>query len=173
MSSLEKGRSCGFFTSGEKKLTEEGLFSDEKKKKLPFLPETIGVVTSPSGAVIKDILHRLTARFPQRVLLWPVLVQGDGAAQENREAISVSIGYLTRKILETGFNHCCAGEVAALEDLWCFNEEIVVRAVAGSDIPVISGVGHETDVTLIDFAADVRAPTQLPQLKWRYQFGRN
>ena len=142
-----------------KKLTDEGLFSDQKKKKLPFLPEVIGVVTSPSGAVIRDILHRLTARFPQRVLLWPVPVQGDGAAQEIASAVS-------------GFNRLLGNEntprpdliiVArgggSLEDLWCFNEESVVRAVADSDIPVISGVGHETDVTLIDFAADLRAPT--------------
>lgn len=142
-----------------KKLTEEGLFSDEKKKKLPFLPETIGVVTSPSGAVIKDILHRLTARFPQRVLLWPVLVQGDGAAQEIARAISGFNRLFDEEDTPRPDLIIVARGGGSLEDLWCFNEEIVVRAVAGSDIPVISGVGHETDVTLIDFAADVRAPT--------------
>ena len=142
-----------------KKLIEEGLFSDEKKKKLPFLPETIGVVTSPSGAVIRDILHRLTARFPQRVLLWPVLVQGDGAAQEIARAISGFNSLFDKEKTPRPDLIIVARGGGSLEDLWCFNEESVVRAVAESDIPVISGVGHETDITLIDFAADVRAPT--------------
>ncbi|MEC9077846.1 MAG: exodeoxyribonuclease VII large subunit [Pseudomonadota bacterium] len=142
-----------------KKLTEEGLFSDKKKKKLPFLPETIGVVTSPSGAVIRDILHRLTARFPQRVLLWPVLVQGEGAAQEIARAINGFNSLFDEENTPRPDLIIVARGGGSLEDLWCFNEESVVRAVAGSEIPVISGVGHETDVTLIDFAADVRAPT--------------
>ncbi|MEC9022377.1 MAG: exodeoxyribonuclease VII large subunit [Pseudomonadota bacterium] len=142
-----------------KKLMKEGLFSDEKKKKLPFLPETIGVVTSPSGAVIRDILHRLTARFPQRVLLWPVLVQGDGAGQEIARAISGFNSLFDKENTLRPDLIIVARGGGSLEDLWCFNEESVVRAVAESDIPVISGVGHETDITLIDFAADVRAPT--------------
>ena len=108
--------------------------------------------------MIKDILHRLTARFPQRVLLWPVLVQGDGAAQEIARAISGNNRLFDKDTPRPDLIIVARGG-GSLEDLWCFNEESVVRAVAGSDIPVISGVGHETDVTLIDFAADVRAPT--------------
>ncbi len=142
-----------------KKLAAEGLFDAQRKKPLPFLPEVIGVVTSPTGAVIRDILHRLSDRFPRRVLLWPVLVQGEGAAEQVAAAIA-------------GFNRLEAGGPVprpdvlivargggSLEDLWAFNEEIVVRAAAASRIPLISAVGHETDTTLIDFAADVRAPT--------------
>jgi exodeoxyribonuclease VII large subunit len=142
-----------------KKLTAEGLFDPGRKQDLPFLPEIIGVITSPTGAVIRDILHRLAARFPRRVLLWPVIVQGDGAAEQVAKAIN-------------GFNACVVDGVVprpdllivargggSLEDLWAFNEEIVVRAAAESDIPLISAVGHETDTTLIDFASDVRAPT--------------
>ncbi len=142
-----------------RKLAQEGLFEPSRKKPLPFLPEVIGVVTSPTGAVIRDILHRLADRFPRRVLLWPVLVQGSGAAEQVAAAVE-------------GFNRLPSKEgtprpdvliVArgggSLEDLWPFNEEIVVRAVAASAIPVISAVGHETDTTLIDFAADRRAPT--------------
>ncbi len=142
-----------------KALAAEGLFSEERKRRLPYLPETIGVVTSPSGAVIRDILHRFADRFPRRVLLWPVQVQGQGAAEQIAAAI-------------TGFNQLPRqGQVprpdllivarggGSLDDLWAFNEEIVVRAAAASAIPLISAVGHETDVTLIDFAADRRAPT--------------
>ena len=142
-----------------KKLAAEGLFADERKKPLPLLPNSIGVVTSPTGAVIRDILHRLADRFPRDVLLWPVSVQGDNAAAQIAKAID-------------GFNALPAdGPVkrpdllivgrggGSLEDLWCFNEEIVVRAVADSQIPIISAVGHETDTTLIDFASDRRAPT--------------
>src|SRR5471030_2211300 len=142
-----------------KKLAAEGLFDLDKKRELPFLPEVIGVVTSPSGAVIRDILHRLADRFPRRVLVWPVAVQGEKAAAEVAAAFA-------------GFNRLpekgpvprpdvliVARGGGSLEDLWAFNEEIVVRAAAASVIPLISAVGHETDTTLIDFAADVRAPT--------------
>jgi len=143
----------------KKQLASEGLFSSDRKQAIPFLPATIGVVTSPTGAVIRDILHRLQDRFPRHVLLWPVLVQGEGAAPQIAEAIR-------------GFNALPAGGrvprpdvliVArgggSIEDLWAFNEEVVVRAVAESEIPLISAVGHETDTTLIDFASDRRAPT--------------
>ncbi|MDP6565664.1 MAG: exodeoxyribonuclease VII large subunit [Alphaproteobacteria bacterium] len=142
-----------------KKLAAEGLFEAERKRPLPYLPEVIGVVTSPTGAVIRDILHRLRDRFPRRVLLWPVLVQGEGAAEQ----VAAAIG---------GFNALTAGGAVprpdllivargggSIEDLWAFNEEIVVRAAAASEIPLISAVGHETDTTLIDHAADRRAPT--------------
>ncbi len=142
-----------------RKLAAEGLFDEARKRPLPILPEVIGVVTSPTGAVIRDILHRLADRFPRRVLLWPVLVQGEGAAGQVAAAIE-------------GFNRLAPGAAAprpdllivargggSLEDLWAFNEEVVVRAAAASEIPLISAVGHETDTTLIDFAADRRAPT--------------
>jgi exodeoxyribonuclease VII large subunit len=142
-----------------KKLAAEGLFDADRKKPIPFLPETIGVVTSLTGAVIKDILHRLADRFPRHVLIWPVVVQGEGAAEQVATAIA-------------GFNALAPGGAVArpdllivargggsLEDLWAFNEEIVVRAAAASAIPLISAVGHETDTTLIDFASDRRAPT--------------
>ncbi|MGH6717897.1 MAG: exodeoxyribonuclease VII large subunit, partial [Alphaproteobacteria bacterium] len=142
-----------------KALAAEGLFDPGRKRALPFLPEVIGVVTSPTGAVIRDILHRLADRFPRRVLVWPVLVQGAGAAEQVARAIA-------------GFNALAPGGrvprpdviiVArgggAIEDLWAFNEEIVVRAAAASTIPLIAAIGHETDTTLIDFAADRRAPT--------------
>jgi len=142
----------------KKKLAAEGLFAAERKKDLPFLPKTIGVVTSPTGAVIRDILHRLSDRFPRDVLLWPVLVQGDGAAKQVANAIR---GFQT--IDEKGFARPDVLIVArgggSLEDLMPFNEEEVVRAVSDSEIPVISAVGHETDTTLCDFAADLRAPT--------------
>lgn len=142
-----------------KKLTGEGLFDAARKRPIPFLPEVIGVVTSPSGAVIRDILHRLRERFPRHVIVWPTLVQGKGAELQIAAAIE-------------GFNALPEGGdiprpdvliVArgggSLEDLWCFNEEIVVRAAAASGIPLISAVGHETDTTLIDYASDLRAPT--------------
>ena len=142
-----------------KALEAEGLFAAERKRPLPYLPEVIGVVTSPSGAVIRDILHRLRDRFPRRVLLWPVTVQGPNCAAEVAAAIR-------------GFNAIAPGGPVprpdvlivargggSIEDLWGFNEEIVVRAAAESRIPLISAVGHETDTTLIDHAADRRAPT--------------
>jgi exodeoxyribonuclease VII large subunit len=142
-----------------KKLAAEGLFDDALKKKIPYLPKVIGVVTSPTGAVIRDILHRLNDRFPRHVLVWPVLVQGEGAAGqiaaavEGFNALSASSGVPEPDII------IVARGGGSIEDLWSFNEEIVVRAVANSRIPVISAVGHETDVTLVDFVSDLRAPT--------------
>ena len=140
-------------------LGAEGLFDPARKKPIPYLPQVIGVVTSPSGAVIRDILHRLRDRFARHVLIWPVAVQGQACASEVAGAIR-------------GFNAIVAGGPiprpdliivarggGSLEDLWGFNEEIVVRAAAASQIPLISAVGHETDTTLIDYAADLRAPT--------------
>lgn len=140
-------------------LQAEGLFAAERKKPLPYLPEIIGVVTSPSGAVIRDILHRLRDRFPRKVLIWPVAVQGANSAPEVARAIE-------------GFNRLTPGGAlprpdllivarggGSVEDLWGFNEEIVARAAAASDIPLISAVGHETDTTLIDYVSDRRAPT--------------
>ncbi|MDB5661243.1 MAG: exodeoxyribonuclease large subunit [Cypionkella sp.] len=137
----------------------EGLFDPARKKPIPYLPHVIGVVTSPSGAVIRDILHRLRDRFPRHVLIWPVAVQGQNCAAEVAAAIK-------------GFNALTPGGPiprpdliivarggGSLEDLWGFNEEIVVRAAAASQIPLISAVGHETDTTLIDYASDLRAPT--------------
>ncbi len=142
-----------------KRLAAEGLFDSDRKKRLPFLPLIIGVVTSPTGAVIRDILHRLNDRFPRRVLVWPVRVQGETSAAEVAAAIA-------------GFNMLKPGGAiprpdvlivarggGSLEDLWGFNDESVARAVAASLIPLIAAVGHETDTTLIDFAADLRAPT--------------
>lgn len=150
MAMLEKRRT---------KLAGEGLFDETRKRPLPFLPEVIGVVTSPSGAVIRDILHRLRDRFPRKVLIWPVAVQGDRCAPEVTRAIE-------------GFNRLSPGGAlprpdllivarggGSVEDLWGFNEESVVRAAAASQIPLISAVGHETDTTLIDYASDKRAPT--------------
>lgn len=134
------------------KLEAEGLFA--RKRPIPSFPQRIGVVTSPTGAVIQDILHRISERFPTHVMVWPVAVQGDTAAAQVAQAIA-------------GFNKLdvkpdviiVARGGGSLEDLWTFNEEVVVRAAASSAIPLISAVGHETDVTLIDFAADLRAPT--------------
>jgi exodeoxyribonuclease VII large subunit len=143
----------------KKKLAAEGLFNEARKQLLPWLPEVIGVVTSPTGAVIRDILHRLEDRFPRRVLVWPVRVQGEGSAEQIAGAIRgfnalPETGRIPRPDLLI-----VARGGGSLEDLWSFNEEIVVRAAAESMIPLISAVGHETDVTLIDFAADKRAPT--------------
>ena len=143
----------------KKKLAAEGLFDEARKQLLPFLPSRIGVVTSASGAVIRDILHRLADRFPRPVLVWPVRVQGEGSTAEIAAAIHgfnalPDTGPLSRPDLLI-----VARGGGSLEDLWSFNEEIVVRAAAASMIPLISAVGHETDVTLIDFAADRRAPT--------------
>ncbi|MGZ9723269.1 exodeoxyribonuclease VII large subunit [Rhizobium miluonense] len=143
----------------KRKLGAEGLFDAERKRGLPFMPKVIGVITSPTGAVIRDILHRISDRFPVHVLVWPVKVQGEGSGDEVANAIR-------------GFNEFAPGGPiprpdvlivarggGSLEDLWSFNDETVVRAAAASDIPLISAVGHETDWTLIDYAADVRAPT--------------
>ena len=153
------GALMALFEERKKKLAKEGLFAPEKKQPIPYLPEVIGVVTSPSGAVIRDILHRLRERFPRHVIVWPTLVQGRGAEEKIASAIN-------------GFNALKpGGDVplpdvlivarggGSLEDLWCFNEEIVARAAAASHIPLISAVGHETDTTLIDYVADKRAPT--------------
>lgn len=138
------------------KLQAEGLFDPSRKRPLPFLPRTIGVVTSPTGAVIRDILHRLADRCPTRVIVWPVLVQGNGSAEQVAAAVS---GFSTMQGPDRPDLIIVARGGGSIEDLWGFNEEIVVRAVATSTIPVISAVGHETDTTLCDFAADVRAPT--------------
>lgn len=142
-----------------KKLTAEGLFAPERKRPLPYLPDVIGVITSPSGAVIRDILHRLADRFPRHVLIWPVAVQGDKAAAEVAAAIA-GFNRLTQDGAVPRPNVLIVARGGgSLEDLWAFNEEIVVRAAADSKIPLISAVGHETDTTLIDFASDRRAPT--------------
>ncbi|WP_343608814.1 exodeoxyribonuclease VII large subunit [Novosphingobium sp.] len=141
------------------RLEAEGLFASERKRALPFLPRVIGVVTSPTGAVIRDILHRLADRFPSHVILWPVLVQGQGAAQQVAAAVR-GFGALEPGGPVPRPDVLIVGRGGgSIEDLWCFNEEEVVRAIAESPIPVISAVGHETDTTLADFAADRRAPT--------------
>src|SRR5208282_3442024 len=154
----------------KRRLTAEGLFDEARKQLLPYLPTVIGVITSPTGAVIRDILHRLADRFPRHVLVWPVKVQGEGSAAEVAAAIEGFNG-----LAPSLPSPACGGGKGGgpprpdllivarggglLEDLWSVNEEIVVRAAAASMIPLISAVGHETDVTLIDFAADRRAPT--------------
>src|SRR3954470_15905577 len=143
----------------KRKLAAEGLFDEARKQLLPWLPEVIGVVTSPTGAVIRDILHRLQDRFPRRVLLWPVKVQGDGSAEQIAAAIRGFNALPEHGKIPRPDLLIVARGGGSLEDLWSFNEEIVVRAAADSMIPLISAVGHETDVTLIDFAADKRAPT--------------
>ncbi len=142
-----------------KALAAEGLFAEERKKPLPYLPRVIGVVTSPTGAVIRDILHRLADRFPTRVLVWPVRVQGETSAAEVAAAIEGFNALPTSGALPRPDLVIVARGGGSLEDLWSFNEEIVVRAAAMSAIPLISAVGHETDYTLIDYAADRRAPT--------------
>lgn len=154
------------FEERKRRLTAEGLFADERKRPLPFLPRVVGIVTSPTGAVIRDMLAGFTERFPTRVIVWPVRVQGEGSAAEVARAVQ-------------GFNALgpdgpvprpdvliVARGGGSLEDLWSFNDEAVVRAVATSDIPVISAVGHETDWTLIDLAADARAPTPTKAAEW-------
>jgi exodeoxyribonuclease VII large subunit len=143
----------------KKKLRAEGLFDEARKKPLPYLPRVIGVVTSPTGAVIRDILHRLTDRFPRRVLVWPVRVQGETCAAEVAAAIEGFNALDGNGALPRPDVLIVARGGGSLEDLWGFNEEIVARAAALSEIPLISAVGHETDFTLIDFVADRRAPT--------------
>ena len=150
----------------KRKFAAEGLFAEERKRPRPFLPQLVGIITSPTGAVIRDMLHGFIERFPTRVIVWPVRVQGETCAAEVAAAIA-------------GFNAMQPGGRIArpdvlivargggsLEDLWGFNEEIVVRAVAASRIPIISAVGHETDWTLIDLVADARAPTPTKAAEW-------
>lgn len=141
------------------RLEAEGLFDSSRKRRLPFLPRVIGVVTSPTGAVIRDILHRLADRFPVHVLVWPVLVQGQGAAEQVAAAVRGFGALLAGGAVPRPDLVIVARGGGSIEDLWCFNEEVVVRAVADCPIPVISAVGHETDTTLVDFASDLRAPT--------------
>ncbi len=138
------------------RLGAEGLFATERKKPLPFLPRSIGVVTSPTGAVIRDILHRIEDRCPTRVVVWPVLVQGRSAGAQVAAAIA---GFCAMPEGERPDLLIVARGGGSIEDLWGFNDEAVVRAVADACIPLISAVGHETDTTLCDFAADARAPT--------------
>ncbi|MBR6675367.1 MAG: exodeoxyribonuclease VII large subunit [Alphaproteobacteria bacterium] len=149
----------------KEKLAKEGLFDESRKKPLPYLPDVIGVITSPTGAVIRDIMHRLKDRFGRHVILWPVLVQGTEAAEQIANAIK-GFNAIPQGGLQTETDLIPRPDVlivarggGSLEDLWAFNEEIVVRAAADSDIPLISAVGHETDTTLIDYASDRRAPT--------------
>ena len=140
----------------KKKLAAEGLFEARHKKKLPYLPATIGVITSPTGAVIRDILHRIQDRFPVRVIVWPALVQGDAAAAQVTAGIK---GFNAMTGADRPDVLIVARGGGSIEDLWPFNEEIVVRAAFESEIPLISAVGHETDTTLIDYVSDARAPT--------------
>ena len=154
-----EGALLALLEKNRQRFEAEGLFAPERKRALPFAPRVIGVVTSPTGAVICDILHRLADRFPTHVLVWPVLVQGQGAAEQVASAVRgfgtlAEGGAVPRPDLLI-----VARGGGSIEDLWAFNEEPVVRAVAESPIPVISAVGHETDTTLCDFAADRRAPT--------------
>ena len=142
-----------------KKLLKEGLFDQELKKPIPYLPKIIGVITSRSGAVIKDILHRLSDRFPSHVYLWPVAVQGEDSANQISNAIDKFNQFTDETTIKKPDLLIVARGGGSLEDLWSFNEEIVVRSVFKSSIPVISAVGHETDTTLIDFVSDLRAPT--------------
>ncbi len=141
------------------RLAAEGLFAAERKRRLPFLPQVIGVVTSPTGAVIRDILHRLADRFPSHVLVWPVVVQGQGAAEQVAAAVRGFSGLAPGGPIPRPDVVIVARGGGSIEDLWSFNEEVVVRAIAECSIPVISAVGHETDTTLADYAADRRAPT--------------
>lgn len=142
----------------KKKFAEEGLFDQRFKQKIPYLPESIGVITSASGAVIRDIIHRIRDRFPTPILLWPTPVQGNGAAEKIASAIA---GF--NSLPENGIRRpdvlIIARGGGSLEDLWAFNEEVVIRAVFDSKIPIISAVGHETDTMLIDYVSDLRAPT--------------
>ncbi|MFZ3326751.1 MAG: exodeoxyribonuclease VII large subunit, partial [Methylocella sp.] len=142
-----------------RKLAAEGLFDDARKRPLPFLPACIGVVTSPTGAVIRDILHRIAERFPRHVVVWPVRVQGETSAAEIAAAIDGFNALPEHGSLRRPDVIIVARGGGSLEDLWSFNEEIVVRAAARSLAPLIAAVGHETDWTLIDHAADLRAPT--------------
>ena len=143
----------------KKKLAAEGLFEEQYKKSLPKYPETIGIVTSPTGAVIKDILHRLNERFPCNVILWPVPVQGQDAAQLISDAVDGFNNLSSKDEVNIPDLIIIARGGGSIEDLWPFNEEIVIRSVFKSNIPIVSAIGHETDTTLIDFVSDLRAPT--------------
>jgi exodeoxyribonuclease VII large subunit len=143
----------------KKQFQAEGIFEPEHKIQLPYLPEIIGVVTSPSGAVIKDILHRLNDRFPRKVVLWPVAVQGENCAKEVSRAIDGLNSLAKQNPLIAPDLIIVARGGGSIEDLWGFNEELVVRSAFKSTIPLISAIGHETDTTLLDYVADVRAPT--------------
>ena len=143
----------------KKKLAAEGLFEEQYKKSLPKYPETIGIVTSPTGAVIKDILHRLNERFPCNVILWPVPVQGQDAAQLISDAVDGFNNLSSKDEVNIPNLIIIARGGGSIEDLWPFNEEIVIRSVFKSNIPIVSAIGHETDTTLIDFVSDLRAPT--------------
>jgi exodeoxyribonuclease VII large subunit len=143
----------------KKMLAAEGLFLEARKKPLPYLPRIVGVVTSPTGAVIRDILHRLGDRFPCHVLVWPVRVQGETCAAEVAAAIAGFNALMIGAAVPRPDLIIVARGGGSLEDMWGFNEEMVARAVAASAIPLISAVGHETDWTIIDYVADWRAPT--------------
>jgi exodeoxyribonuclease VII large subunit len=143
----------------KKRLAAEGLFAAERKKSIPFLPDVIGVITSPTGAVIRDILHRLADRFPRHVIVWPVRVQGETSAAEVRQAVIGFNNFTHDDAITRPDVLIVARGGGSLEDLWGFNDEALARAVADSEIPLISAVGHETDTTLIDFVSDWRAPT--------------
>ena len=143
----------------KKKLAAEGLFEEQNKRSLPKYPETIGIVTSPTGAVIKDILHRLNERFPCNVILWPVPVQGQDAAQLISDAVDGFNNLSSKDEVNIPNLIIIARGGGSIEDLWPFNEEIVIRSVFKSNIPIVSAIGHETDTTLIDFVSDLRAPT--------------
>jgi exodeoxyribonuclease VII large subunit len=150
----------------KKKLAAEGLFDEQRKKRLPHLPRVVGIITSPTGAVIRDMLHGFDERFPARVLVWPVRVQGDTCAAEVSAAIRGFNAMQPGGRIPRPDVLIVARGGGSLEDLWGFNEEAVVRAAAASAIPLISAVGHETDWTLIDLAADARAPTPTKAAEW-------
>ena len=154
-----EGALMALFQKRKEKFLKEGLFDQMRKKSLPFLPEVIGVITSESGAVFQDILHRLEERLPRKVILWSVPVQGQDSAQKVVEAINGFNSFDSHQKAKKPDLLIVARGGGSLEDLWSFNEEIVVRAVADSKIPVISAIGHETDTTLIDYVSDKRAPT--------------
>ncbi|MFK7841196.1 MAG: exodeoxyribonuclease VII large subunit [Sphingorhabdus sp.] len=154
-----EGALMALFEKLKAKLLGEGLFDQNRKKAMPFLPRTIGIVTSPTGAVIRDILHRLADRCPSHVIVWPVLVQGEGAAKQIAAAVNGFSNIAPGGPVQRPDLVIVARGGGSIEDLWSFNEETVVRAVADCSIPIISAVGHETDTTLCDFAADLRAPT--------------
>lgn len=150
----------------KRKFAAEGLFNEDRKQLLPFLPRVVGIVTSPTGAVIRDMLHGFQERFPTHVVVWPVRVQGEGSAAEIAAAIRGFNALPTQSVIPQPDVLIVARGGGSLEDLWGFNEEVVVRAVADSQIPVISAVGHETDWTLIDLVADARAPTPTKAAEW-------